>query len=155
MFIISLERQLDTILNKGAFLILFAAFLTASYFHIVKPLIDKYGVTISLSLTLVFGTIPMLFWFNSTLNSVSVLDEKSIFALVWLTLFPTLLGYYTWTYSVGYFGANKASFFLFLIPVFSIIIDYLFLENLPSLTTLLGGSLILSSVSVILYLNFK
>ena len=107
------------------------------------------------SLTLVFGTIPMLFWFNSTFNSVSVLDEKSIFALVWLTLFPTLLGYYTWTYSVGYFGANKASFFLFLIPVFSIIIDYLFLENLPSLTTLLGGSLILSSVSVILYLNFK
>jgi len=56
---------------------------------------------------------------------------------------------------VGYFGANKASFFLFLIPVFSIIIDYLFLENLPSLTTLLGGSLIISSVSVILYLNFK
>ena len=155
VFIISLEKQLDTILNKGAFLILFAAFLTASYFHIVKPLIDKYGVTISLSLTLVFGTIPMLFWFNSTLNSVSFLDEKSIFALVWLTLFPTLLGYYTWTYSVGYFGANKASFFLFLIPVFSIIIDYLFLENLPSLTTLLGGSLILSSVSVILYLNFK
>ena len=97
----------------------------------------------------------MLFWFNSTLNSVSVLDEKSIFALVWLTLFPTLLGYYTWNYAVGYFGANKASFFLFLIPVFSIIIDYLFLENLPSLTTLLGGSLILSSVSIILYLNFK
>ena len=146
---------MDTIFNEGAFLIFFAAFLTAIYFHIVKPLIDKYGVDISLSLTLVFGTIPMLFWFNSTLNSVSVLDEKSIFALVWLTLFPTLLGYYTWTCSVGYFGANKASFFLFLIPVFSIIIDYLFLENLPSLTTLLGGSLIISSVSVILYLNFK
>ena len=155
VFIISLERQLNSIFNKGAFLIFFAAFLTATYFHIVKPLIDKYGVSISLSLTLVFGTVPMLFWFNSTLNSVTGLDEKSILALVWLTLFPTLLGYYTWTYSVGYFGANKASFFLFLIPVFSIIIDYLFLQNLPSATTLLGGSLIISSVSIILYLNFK
>ena len=155
VFVISLERQLETIFNKGAFLIFFAAFLTASYFHIVKPLVDRYGVPLSLSLTLVFGTIPMLFWLNSTINSVSFLDQKSIFVLIWLILFPTLLGYYTWTFSVGFFGANKASFFLFFIPVFSIIIDYIFLGNLPSLTTLFGGSLIIISISVILYLNFK
>ena len=155
VFIISLERQLDSIFNKGAFLIFFAAFLTASYFHIIKPLVDKYGVLLSLSLTLVFGTIPMLFWLDSTINSVSILNLKSIFALIWLILFPTLLGYYTWTSSVGYFGPNKASFFLFLIPVFSIIIDYIFLGNLPNLTTLIGGSLIITSVSVILYLNLN
>ncbi|MAJ15131.1 MAG: hypothetical protein CMN44_09285 [SAR116 cluster bacterium] len=129
--------------------------MTASYFHLVKPLIDKYGVTLSLSLTLVFGTLPMLLWLNPTLNSLTNLGNESIFALIWLTLFPTLIGYYTWTYSVGYFGANKASFYLFLIPVFSILIDYLALGNIPNGLTILGGSLILSSVSVIIYINIK
>ena len=155
VFIISLEKQVGNIFNKGAFLIFFAAFLTSSYFHLVKPLIDKYGVTLSLSLTLVFGTFPMLLWLNPTLNSLTNLGNESIFALIWLTLFPTLIGYYTWTYSVGYFGANKASFYLFLIPVFSILIDYLVLGNIPNLLTILGGTLILSSVSVIIYINIK
>lgn len=58
VLIISLEKQVEEIFNKGAFLIFFAAFLTASYFHIIKPLIDKYGVALSLSLTLIFETLP-------------------------------------------------------------------------------------------------
>ena len=153
--LISFDQEGGLKIGSGASLILFAAILTAIYFHLVKPLVLIYGAITSTAYTIIFGTIPMLFWLPETYDFIYHSSNDIKLTYLWLALFPTALGYLTWTYSVGYFGANKASFFLFLIPVFSIIIDYLFLENLPSLTTLFGGSLIISSVSVILYLNFK
>ncbi len=72
-------------------------------------------------------------------------------AFLWLALFPTTIGYLTWTYTVGYYGANKASLFLYLIPPVSIILDYIWFKNEPSLYTILGGVIIILSVSLTLY----
>ena len=63
-----------------------------------------------------------------------------------MALFPTALGYLTWNYSVGYYGANKASLFLYLIPPISIILNFLWYEKNPSLITTFGGLVILLSV---------
>ena len=72
---------------------------------------------------------------------------------LWLALFPTALGYLTWTYSVGYYGANKASLFLYLIPPISIILNFLWYEKNPSLITIFGGLVILLSVFFTLLLQ--
>ncbi len=70
-------------------------------------------------------------------------------------MFATLIPYYTWTYSVGYFGANKASFFLFLIPLVSILVDLIIFKNVPNIFTFIGGILIITSVLGVLFLNYK
>ena len=72
-----------------------------------------------------------------------------------MALFPTTLGYLTWTYSVGYYGANKASLFLYLIPPISIILNFLWYEKNPSLVTIIGGSIILLSVFFTLFFQKK
>ena len=76
-------------------------------------------------------------------------------SVIWLTLMATLIPYYTWTYSVGDFGDNKASFFLFLIPLVSIFVDLIIFNNLPNIYTLIGGVLIISSVLGVLFKNYK
>ena len=155
VLIISLETYEKFTFNIGVIYILTAAILTSSYFHIIKPLVNKYGALTSFSFTLFFGTLPMLFWFNDVYSSIIIATPEILFAILWLSIICTLLGYYTWTYSVGFFGANKASFFLFLIPVFSIIIDFIIFYKSPNIFTLIGGFIILSSVTIIMFLNYR
>ena len=150
VFIISLETYDQFKMNFGAIYILIAALLTSSYFHIIKPLVNKYGTITAFSYTVFFGTLPMLFWTNDVYIILFSSSKEILIQILWLSIICTLLGYYTWTYSVGYFGANNASFYLFLIPVFSIIIDFFIFNKFVSTFTLFGGILILFSVSFII-----
>ena len=93
----------------------------------------------------------MIFWFPETYETILLSTVEIKMAFLWLALFPTTVGYLTWTYTVGYYGANKASLFLYLIPPVSIILDYIWFKNEPSLYTILGGVIIILSVSLTLY----
>ena len=153
--IISIDQDGALKLGSGASLILIAATLTAAYFHILRPLVPIYGALTSTAYTILFGTIPMLFWFPQTFDIVflSTFDVK--IAFLWLAFFPTAIGYLTWTYTVGHFGANKASLFLYLIPPVSIVLDFLWYKNEPSLYTTMGGLIIILSVSLTFFFQNK
>ena len=153
--IISIDQEGGLELGSGATLILFAATLTAAYFHILKPLVSIYGSITSTAYTILFGTIPMLFWFPEMFGFVINSANEIRVAFLWLALFPTTIGYLTWTYTVGYYGANKASLFLYLIPPISILLDFFWYNNIPSLYTILGGLMIILSVSLTLFLQKK
>ena len=149
--LISFDQEGGLNIGSGSSLILFAAILTAIYFHLVKPLILIYGTVTSTAYTIIFGTIPMLFWFPETYNFISESSNEIKLTYLWLALFPTALGYLTWTYSVGFFGANKASLFLYLIPPVSIILNFLWYDKHPSIITILGGLIIILSVFLTLF----
>jgi drug/metabolite transporter (DMT)-like permease len=153
--IISIDQEGGLELGSGATLILFAATLTATYFHILKPLVLIYGAITSAAYTILFGTIPMFFWFPEMFGFVINSTNEVRIAFLWLALFPTTIGYLTWTYTVGHYGANKASLFLYLIPPISILLDFIWYNNIPSLYTILGGLIIILSVSLTLFLQNK
>ena len=151
--LISFDQEGGLKIGSGASLILFAAILTAIYFHLVKPLILIYGAITSTAYTIIFGTVPMLFWFPEMYNFISQSSNDIKLTYLWLAFFPTALGYLTWTYSVGYYGANKASLFLYLIPPISILLNFLWYEKNPSFITIIGGFIILLSVFFTLFLQ--
>ena len=155
IFIISLENYEKYSFDIGTIYLLIAATLISFYFHLLKPLVNKYGSIVTFSYTIIFGTLPMIFWSNDLYKSLIDVSFDFQLAIIWLTLFATLIPYYTWTYSVGYFGANKASFFLFLIPLVSILVDLIIFKNIPNIFTFIGGVLILTSVLGVLFLNYK
>ena len=151
--IISIDQEGGFTLGSGATLILFAAILTATYFHILKPLVTIYGSLTSFAYTIVFGTLPMVFWFPETYNFLIISNNEVKLAFLWLALFPTALGYLTWTFAVGYYGANKASLSLYLIAPISLIINYLWYDKEPSLQTIIGGLIIITSLALTFYMQ--
>jgi drug/metabolite transporter (DMT)-like permease len=151
--IISIDQEGGFTLGSGATLILFAAILTATYFHILKPLVTIYGSLTSFAYTIVFGTLPMVFWFPETYNFLLISNNEVKLAFLWLALFPTALGYLTWTFAVGYYGANKASLSLYLIAPISLIINYLWYDIEPSLQTIIGGLIIITSLALTFYMQ--
>ena len=153
--IISIDQEGGLEFGSGSTLILFAAILTAIYFHILKPLVYIYGAITSAAYTILFGTLPMIIWFPETYYFIINSNSEVQIAFLWLSLFPTTIGYLTWTYSVGYYGANKASLFLYLIPPISIILNILWYGKNPSLVTIIGGAIILLSVFFTLFFQQK
>ena len=95
----------------------------------------------------------MVFWFPETYNFLVISNNEVKLAFLWLALFPTALGYLTWTFAVGYYGANKASLFLYLIAPISLIINYLWYDKEPSLQTIIGGLIIITSLALTFYMQ--
>ncbi len=81
-----------------------------------------------------------------------VMDSSNIttqypFVIV-LALLTTAIGHTMFINSLKYFKASTASIIGSAQPVFGIIIAYFFLNEIPTVNTFLGGSLILATVII-------
>jgi len=81
-----------------------------------------------------------------------VMDSSNIttqypFVIV-LALLTTAIGHTIFINSLKYFKASTASIIGSTQPVFGIIIAYFFLNEIPTVNTFLGGSLILATVII-------
>jgi drug/metabolite transporter (DMT)-like permease len=74
---------------------------------------------------------------------------KSQYPFVFLlALLTTAIGHTMFVKSLKYFSASTASIISSTLPVFGIIIAYYFLNEVPKLNTILGGTLIVSTVVI-------
>ena len=67
-------------------------------------------------------------------------------AVLMLGIFPAALGYATWTVTLNYFGAARASNFLYLTPAVATAFSMALTGERPGLPTLLGGLLTIAGV---------
>jgi drug/metabolite transporter (DMT)-like permease len=84
-------------------------------------------------LTLIVGcglifSLPFYFWELRNQGGFT-LTPASLASLAYVALFPSVLSFIFWNYSVDKVGANRAGIFIHLMPVFSIILAILFLEE--------------------------
>ena len=85
---------------------------------------------------------PILFVMDS-----SNMTTQYPFVIV-LALLTTAIGHTMFINSLKYFKASTASIIGSTQPVFGIIIAYFFLNEIPTVNTFLGGSLILATVII-------
>ena len=84
-------------------------------------------------LTLIVGfglifSLPFYFWELRNQGGFS-LTPASLASLAYVALFPSVLSFIFWNYGVDKVGANRAGIFIHLMPVFSIILAVLFLDE--------------------------
>jgi drug/metabolite transporter (DMT)-like permease len=69
---------------------------------------------------------PIYFWEMST-GARMAISPATLWSVLYVALFPSVLSFIFWNKSVGIVGANKAGIFIHLMPVFSIMLAFLFL----------------------------
>lgn len=84
---------------------------------------------------------PLYLWELST-GARIVLTPETIGAIVYISLFAALGGYFLWSKGVAAIGANKAGLFLHLIPIFAAILAILLLGERARLFHGMGISLV-------------
>ncbi|RQV30559.1 EamA/RhaT family transporter [Burkholderia cenocepacia] len=137
------------VLGSGSTLILGAALCSASYFVLQRRLIPVYGALPCTAYTLLAGAVLLAPWLPGALVSLGGGSRDTAWAVVVLGVFPAALGYATWTFALGYFGAARAASFLYLTPAVATLLSVVLTGERPGIATACGGLLAIAGVVVV------
>jgi drug/metabolite transporter (DMT)-like permease len=135
--IMSAESQVSDI-TLGIPLVLIAAFMGAFQNVIQKRYIHHHPITVT-AWILWGGTLSMIGFFPTLCSELPQTSLSTSLAVVYLGVFPAALAYLTWSYVLEHMSITQASLYLYAMPVMSTLIAYVYLNESPSLLSLLGG----------------
>ena len=145
LFILTPEFNIESTQVKGILFGVFSAFCYAVRVLILKQHVAKYNGTMLMFYQTVIITILLL----PTLFFMDISGFKSQFPyLLLLAFLTTAIGHSLMLYSLKFFSASTASIISSLQPIFGIILAFFFLQEIPTMRTFWGGSLILLTVVI-------
>jgi drug/metabolite transporter (DMT)-like permease len=135
--------------DPGAFLILLSAFCAGVYFVLQKPYLRKYSALELTAYSIWAGTFFMLFFLPGLTQAVGKAPINATLAVIYLGVFPAALAYVTWTYVLSRFPASNAVSFLYLNPALAILVAWIWLGEIPTTLSLMGGILAILGVVLV------
>jgi len=131
-------------------LFVFISTLSASLYSLLqKPLLKKYTVIQFITYAIWVGTICLFFCAPRAILSVTHAPINSTLAIIYLSIFPGILAYFAWSYVLSKLPASQAVSYLALIPVVATLISWLWLNEVPTPFSLVGGSIVSCGVILI------
>lgn len=133
----------------GYVFMLMAAISWSMYQFATKPLFGKYSdVTLTMyqSIFGVFGFLPFLKfdYFN-----IGAFNLEVIIHFMFLTILCSAVGTYLYLFGQKILGINIAAVFLNLIPVFTFVFSFIFLDEVLSIIQFVGALIVIISVSCV------
>jgi drug/metabolite transporter (DMT)-like permease len=136
-------------LDPNAALILLAALSTSIYFVLQKPYLEKYGALAFTTYAIWAGTLLTLVYLPGLLSEVQTAPLGTTLAMVYLGVFPTAIAYITYAYAFSRIPAARAASFLYVIPVMAYVIAWLWLGEIPTSLSVVGGVVTLAGVLLV------
>lgn len=149
MIFVSFGSGDSVTINVGIFFILLAAFSESIYFVFQKKYFDKYGFIPFTTYTILGGTLFMLMYLPGLTEALLSAPVRVTYTVIYLGLFPTILPYFCLAYIISKIGTAEATSSLYLTPILTFIIEWLWIGELPSLLTIVGGIITLIGVFVV------
>ena len=134
--------------TKGDLWMLAAVFSWGLYSVLLKKIDNSLSQLATLEVMIFFGLIFIFpFYIMETLhNSYLPKDLNEILMISYVAVFASIVSFFSWNRGVSILGANKASLFLHLIPVFSSIWAIIFLGEKFSFFHLIGTAFIILGI---------
>jgi drug/metabolite transporter (DMT)-like permease len=135
--------------NADAMLILVAAVATSLYFIVSKPPLRRYDSIEFTSYAIWAGTVPLLVFLPGLLSQIPSAAPSSTLAVIFLGIFPGAIAYVAWGYALSRMPASVLSTFLYFQPVNAAVIAWLWLGEVPTALTIVGGVVSLAGVVLV------
>lgn len=139
------------VINSGTFLVFLAAFSQSMYFILQKSLLLRYSSFELICYSIWIGTIALLPMSSNLLHSIQSNSIQSTLSIIYLGIFPAVIAYFCWSYVLSSLDASKATVYLFLVPIVTLLIGYLWLGEIPSLLAIIGGLITILGVVIAKY----
>ncbi len=151
----SLQALLSFDLNKGDFIMFCGTMLWATYGIIVKKAVPILGPLKLSTYTFAFGALimmPFALYDFATTDALTV-GIAPYMAVLYMALFPTVLGYSIQQMAIAEIGPSKASLFINLVPIMTTVLAVIFLKETIETYHIIGAGMIITAV--ILYNRHK
>ncbi|HEK9102743.1 DMT family transporter [Bacillus thuringiensis] len=144
--LISFATEGDVEITSGILFILLASFSESVYFVFQTRYLKKYGFFAFTTYTIWAGTFFMLFFLPGLTSEMMKSSIESTLSIVYLGLFPTVIPYLALAYVTSRVGASEATSSLYLTPALAFVIAWIWLGEVPTLLTVIGGGVTLFGV---------
>lgn len=152
--VISTVGRSDTLLEvkyiSGALAVLLAAVLGAGYTVAGKKMLQRYS---ALSLTVyvcLLGSLGLIPFISSSLfEEVAAMSLTGWSVVIFLGVFPTVIGYVLWYVALEIKSASEISVYLYFVPVLSTIISYILFRDEITWLFVFGGALVILGLHVV------
>jgi len=124
-------------------------YVLALFNVITKPLLTRHsplGVSTAASLIGTAALLPLTS--HDVLSTAASLDAWDWTLILYLGLVCTLFAYVAWTAALGHLDASRAVAYIYLVPVFAVIVGAAVLGEEITGWLLLGGLLVIAGVAL-------
>jgi len=136
--------------NKGDIFILFAAVSWSCYTLFGKKVLTNISPIESTTYSVVWGTLILFpIFLRENLGNFYHLNINSLLSILVLSILATVLGFIWFYDGIKQIGASKTVVFIYLVPVFGVLIGFLFLGERLSLASLIGGIVTIAGVFIV------
>jgi drug/metabolite transporter (DMT)-like permease len=132
--------------NRGDLLMLGAPTLWAWYsVYSLKWLPGYHPLQITAATTLLAG-IALLPFLLLNPGDISAYGWQGWSAILYLALFASVFGFAAWQWALSKVGAGSTAIFINLVPVFTLVLSYLFYAEIPNLMTITAAMVVIAGV---------
>jgi len=133
---------------RGLFVVV-AAVAQGVFFASQKPLVARLGALRYTTCALWAGAVMLLIFTPGLVEQIQAAPPAATLAVAFLGIFPSAIGYATWAYALSRIPASRASSFLYLVPALAFLISWIWLGELPILSDIVGGLIVLAGVIMV------
>jgi drug/metabolite transporter (DMT)-like permease len=143
--IIAFQNSVGVSFNLGIVFVLVAAITNSAFFVLQKPLLKKHRPLEVVSYSTWITTVLLLPFGHSAIGNLSRANLSSAIPVVYIGI-AAVIANISWSKVLSKIEASKAAVFLYTVPVLTIVIGFLWLRELPSPISCLGGAVITGGV---------
>lgn len=142
------STAVDSASTTGVLLCVAAAAFYAFGALAQKPALKHMQPVMSVWLGCLVGVVVCLPFAPTLIDELSGASTHDILWLVYLGVFPTAIGFSTWSYALKRISTGKAASTTYLVPAVATLISWTILDEVPAALAFVGGGLCLIGVAI-------